>query len=327
LEDIMTASTTLPRPAHRLPAQAVLGTDVAGSRDTAEALRTAGLDWGLTVHNTDHLTLMGESGLINTSLPGQRLIMRDDTYQGLAVVGSRYTPVTNADAFAIADNARDLGATFAHAGSLDHSRKTFLTMDLPEARVRIGGKDVVDFGIVIRTSHDGSGSISGEISGKRLVCMNGMTVGIGEAQRWSIPHTASAHSRMAEILLQGAFRYAKSFAAVGEMLISQPMTSREFADYIDALYPKPEESQKAARTRWENRRGELMQLFNIANTQSEGRATRWGALNAVVEWEDWGRGVRTSTGESVDQARAARQFTNTDSAGTKQAAYRMLTHA
>ncbi len=326
LEDKMTAPTTLPRAAHRLPAQSVLGTDIAAATDTGEALRMAGLDWGLTVHDTDNMTLLGDTGVISTSLPGQRMIMRDDTYQGLAVVGSRYTPVSNAAAFALADDARLLGATFAHAGELDFGRRTFLTMDLPEARVHVGGKDIVDFGIVFRTSHDGSGSIVGEVTGKRLVCTNGLTLGIGSAHRWSIPHTASAHDRMdaARVLLQGATRYAKEFAAIGELLISRPMTVTEFTTYIDTLYPQPDESKKAAVTRWENRRVELLDLFRLAATQEEGRSTQWAALNAVVEWEDWGRSVRTSDGETADQARAARQFNNPDSAGTKQNAYRLL---
>ncbi|WP_418345890.1 DUF932 domain-containing protein [Rhodococcus pyridinivorans] len=320
------SASTLPRAAHRLPAQAVLGTDIGSATSAAEALRTAGLDWGLTVHDTDNMTLLGESGVISTSLPGMRMIMRDDTYQGLAVVGSRYTPVSNAQAFALADDARLLGATFAHAGELEHGRKTFLTMDLPEARVRVGGSDLVDFGIVFRTSHDGSGSIVGEVTGKRLVCTNGMTIGLGSAQRWSIPHTASAHDRMdaAKVLLQGAMRYAKEFAAIGEMLISRSMTLAEFIAYVDTLYPKPDEAKKAAVTRWETRRADLLQLFRSAPTQEEGRMTHWAALNAVIEWEDWGRSVRTSAGETADQARAARQFNNPDSVGTKQNAFRLL---
>ncbi|WP_277352066.1 hypothetical protein [Rhodococcus sp. HNM0563] len=40
----MTIPSTLSRAAHRLPAQAVLGTDIAATTNTADALHMAGLD-------------------------------------------------------------------------------------------------------------------------------------------------------------------------------------------------------------------------------------------------------------------------------------------
>lgn len=305
----MTAPT-ISRPAHRLPAQQVLGTDIAGSASVAEALHTAGLDWGLTAVDADNLMIMGEGGVTNTAFPGRRLLLRDDTHVGLGMVGARYEPVDNASAFALADDARALGATFAHAGEIDHGRSVFLTMDLPDARVNVGGHDIVDFGVVFRAGHAGTGGIVGEVTGRRLVCTNGMTVGLGTPHQWKIRHTRSAQAQMAiaKRVLQGAARYAKTFAAIGEQLISEPMSHADFVAYIDQLYPEPDEDKKSAHTRWQQRRADLLDLFRTAITQEEGRRTRWAAFNAVVEYEDWHRGVRTTGGESADEARASRQF-------------------
>ena len=314
----MTAAIT--RPGHRLPASAVLGTDIATATTVDEALQMAGLDWGLQMHEAKALTVLTDTGVISTSIPGQKLLLRDDSFTTLAAVGSAYEPVDNRAAFDLADRARQLGAVFAHAGETDHGRKAFLTMDLPEARVNVGGKDLVDFGVIFRTSH-GSGSITGEVSGMRLVCSNGLVQGIGAGSKWTVRHTRTATDRiaLAEDTLRGAARYAKEFAAIGESLISMRYTVDEFVAYIDRLYPRPDEAKKAAVTRWENRRGELLDLFRIAETQEDARGTRWAAYNAVTEWEDWFRPARGG-----DSGRAARQFATPDAKGVKQAAFDLI---
>ncbi|MGB3675914.1 MAG: DUF932 domain-containing protein [Candidatus Nanopelagicales bacterium] len=316
-------TTALTRPRHRLPASAVLGTDIAAATNVDEALQLASLGWGIQVRDAGSFTVMTKDGVTSTSMPGQRFLMRSDNQVTLAAVGSRYEPIDNRAAFGLADHARQMGATFAHAGESDHGRKVFLTMDLPGARVHVGGKDIVDFGVVF-WAHHGSGSVSGSVTGKRLICMNGATIGIGVPIKWTILHTASAHDRLvlAETSLKGATRYAKEFAAVGEMLISTPFTENQFGVYIDRLYPRPDEGKKSALTRWETRRSELFELFRTAETQADSRDTQWAAFNAVTEWEDWFRSTRGSDG--AEQARAARQFTNADSAGVKQYAYETL---
>lgn len=107
----MTAALT--RPAHRLPAAQVLGADVVEASNVDEALTIANLNWGLVTHAAENMTLMAEDDLISTSIPGQRLIMRDDTYLTLAAVRQRYEAVDNRSAFSLADDAHALGATFA----------------------------------------------------------------------------------------------------------------------------------------------------------------------------------------------------------------------
>jgi phage/plasmid-like protein (TIGR03299 family) len=322
----MTAAA-LTAPRHRIPAGAVLGTDISSATSVDEALTLARLEWELDLLAADHLTVLAPSGVISTGLPERKLLVRTDTHLTLAAVGSRYTPVDNRSAFALADAAHAMGATFAHAGERDHGRSVFLTMDLPEARVQVGGNDIVDFGVIFEAGHGGA-SVTGRVTGKRLVCMNGMTVGIGSPISWSIPHTASALQRLtlAENTLRGATRYAKEFAAIAEHLISTPMSLREFTAYIDRLYPQPDPESKAAHTRWVRRRGDLLDLFRVAPTQEQGRDTAWGALNAVIEWEDWSRPVRKGNSPSVAAARAARQFTDSD-AGVRQHAFNLLTAA
>lgn len=295
-----------PTSVSRLNPAAQLGTNITDATCLDDALRTANLDWSVIQHKADNLTLFADDDIVTTSIPGKDLLIRSDNNQTLGVVGSRYTPVSNADAFSMADAAHRLGARFAYAGELDHGRKTFLTMTLPEASISVGGHDLVEFSIKFTTGHAGCAPITGEAIGTRLVCTNGMRSSFGTNHKWNIRHTATADHRLeqAETALQHAFAYAKEFSAAAEHMISTPMSRREFTEFIDTLFPEPEEGcTSRKRNLWETRRRNLLSLFGTYETQEEGRETRWAGYNSVIEWLDWFRPA-----QGGEEGRALRNF-------------------
>lgn len=304
---------------NRVPFDAQIGTDISAATDVSDALRIAGLDWGLIDMPSPTLAVFDEDGITNVTMPDRRLIVRDDTNVVLSTVGSRYVPLSNAEVYAVADHARNLGARFSAAGEVSYGRQTFLTMEVPEAAVNVGGNDPITTKVVLRTSNDG-GVAMASVSAMRKVCTNGMTIGVGTPQSWEIRHSASAVQRLqeAEHAMAGAMRYAKEFAARAEHLAATPMSTNEFDRFLADLHPRPDQERKAAHTRWENRRDTLMSLWSESITQEEGRRTRWGALNALVEYLDWHKPIRGG-----EEARALRQLDDTNAA-TRQRAYRLL---
>lgn len=313
---------TLMAPTSRRRPEAVLGTNISAAPSLDGALATAGMDWTILDHPAENLTLLTDDGVTSTSIPGHRMLLRSDNHTTLGVVGNRYTPVDNASAFALADSAKMLGARFAYAGELDHGRRAFLTMDIPEATVHVGGHDAISFHIRLMTSHDGSSGITGDVQGTRLVCTNGMRSKLGSTHRWNIRHTASADHRMdqARDALRHAFAYAKTFAAYAEDMITTPLSVREFDDLISTLLVKPDEDASTrSHNTWNRRRDELMDLFRNAETQEEGRHTRWSAYNAFAEWQDWYRPANNGP-----RGRAQRNFTP-ESAGLTERAFELLT--
>lgn len=313
---------TILTPTARRRPDAVLGTDISAAQNLDAALEAAGMNWTVLDHPAENLTLFTDDGITSTSIPGHRLLMRSDNHLTLGVVGACYTPVDNTQAFALADAAKMLGARFAYAGEMDHGRKSFITMDIPEASVYVGGHDALSFSIALSTSHDGSGSITGNVLGTRLTCTNGMRSPIGSAQRWNIRHTASADSRMdqARDALRHAFAHAKAFAAHAEEMISTPFSTRDFDNLIATLLIRPDENATdRAKNTWHRRRNELMQLFTETHTQEEGRWTRWAAYNAIAEWQDWYRPANNG-----DHGRAQRNFAST-STGLTERTFELLT--
>lgn len=278
----------------RVAAGLSLGRDVRSAGSYAEALRMAELDYEVCSTPLDELSVMTESGVLSSGLPGQRLLYRPDTGAGFGVVGSRYEVVQTADAFAVAANLHAGGAWFEAAGESRPGRP-FLTMLIPDATVPVTEVDSVVFRIVLGADHSGSAAVTASISAERLVCTNGMTVSLpGLQTAVSIRHTAAAEARLSaarEIMLE-AHRYAKSFQAVAATLIDQPMSRGEFTAWIDELYPRPDVESGTKVTRWEKRRAALLSLFTRAATQDEGRGTRWAAFNAVSEYLAWEQPVR-----------------------------------
>mgnify|MGYP001564903048 CR=1 FL=1 len=305
-----------------------LGTDLSGVTDIQQALTQANLDWGLNVIPADHLAILGDDGITPTSIPGMRLVMRDDNHVTLGVVGGKYQAVDNRSVFSMGEHVLAQGGHLIAGGEVDHGRKTFMRFSLPEAQIKVGGKDLVNFGVTIRAAHDGTGHVFAGVEATRLVCTNGMTTKIkGIPHEFKLRHTASAEGRLAEAeqVLQGAARYAREFVAAADVMLDTKFTLREYETYIDALFPKPEEEGRA-RTLWETRRGELLDLYQFAETNDLGRNTAWGAFNSVTEYLDWAAPVRVTTGSTVEDTRARRQFDNSNQA-VKDQAFSLLVSA
>lgn len=304
-----------------------LGHDLTGITTIDQAIATADLDWGLNVVDAENLTITTNDGITATNIPGMRMVMRDDNHVTLGVVGGRYQAVDNHSVFALGDTFLDQGATPREGGFLDHGRRAFMHFDLPDQSIQVGGKDLISFGVTIKASHDGSGNVSAGITGKRLVCTNGMTVAIpGLPHQFKIRHTASAETRMREAhkVLEGATRYVSEFLAAADVMLDTRMTRTQYGTYIDRMFPQPHPEERRAHTLWENRRHELMNLWGFAETNDLGRDTAWAAFNSVTEYLDWVAPVRSANGAPEAQTRALRQFDATTQ-DVKDKAFALLT--
>ncbi|KJR10456.1 DUF932 domain-containing protein [Gordonia sihwensis] len=301
-------------PTARTAPDLILGTDTSHATSLEQVLEDAGLDWGVySVDGNAGMSVIVDDREISTFAPDRQFILRDDNNVTLSMVGADYHPISNAEAFASTAAAARMGAVYESAGETDFGRRTFITMGLPEALIRVGGKDVVRFSIRFQTSH-ASGAVKANIRGVRQWCTNGCTTALRAPMGWSIRHTASASERLAmvEDAVRGGIRYAKEFAALGEQLISTPMSLRDYEQYIDGLYLKPDpDASKAAITRYERRRDDLMGLFQTAAIQQDAPGSAWSAAAAATEYDQWFRTARSADSRARHQFNgAADRFTD-----------------
>jgi phage/plasmid-like protein (TIGR03299 family) len=297
-----------------------LGTVTDGALTAEDALKTAQLDWQVFKSEEPVSTMVpmfGESAMEQGSM--EEIIYPDKfmTYRyhpktkkanTLGVVGNRYTPVQNLEAFDFLNHVADeSGAVFETAGSIDNGRKVFMTMKMPDS-LQIGGIDPVDLYLMAWNTHDGSTSFHVLVTPIRVVCQNTLTAAIGSAKSsYSLRHTPKVGGKIqaARETLGITFKYTQSFEAMANDLLSQKMTDKEFHSLVENVFPIDDPESPRAVTMAETSRGILNGLWK-APTQSNIFGTKWAAYNAFTEYADWAKPVRDA---NPDTARAIRIVT------------------
>jgi len=292
-----------------------LGTVTDGALTSDQALETAFLDWTVTKSENPVTTIVPaydgdktETITYTDKFMTYRYHPKTRKAEALGVVGSRYTPVQNSEAFgflnAIADES---GAVFETAGSIDNGRKVFMTMKMPEG-ILIGGVDAIDMYLMAWNTHDGSSSFNVLVTPIRVVCQNTLTAAIKQAaQTFIVRHTAGVNDKIeaARDTLKVTFKYQAEFKKIADNLLKQSMTDKDFYALVDKVFPIKDEESPRAVTMAETARSTVNGLWK-APTQANIANTKWAAYNAFAEYADWAKPVRDA---NADTARAIRIVT------------------
>jgi phage/plasmid-like protein (TIGR03299 family) len=285
-----------------------LGTVTEGSLTAQDALEIAQLNWKVKV-SENHIQTEVDGQTI--SLPNKFLTYRNHPKKGLAalgVVGNRYTPIDNSEAFDFLNVLADeSGAVFETAGSLGNGQRVFMTMKFPDS-MTLGGVDVVDNYIMAVNSHDGSSAFVVAVTPIRAVCTNTVRLALAQAKsKISLKHTSGATAKVqqARETLGIVWKYQEAFQLEVESLLSQKFTDNDYKKFVEVLIPTPRNKDVTQRqlNSVENKRGELMSLW-ASPTQQIVANTKWAAYNAAVEWADWIKSVRGS--DDKDELRSER---------------------
>ena len=288
-----------------------LGTVTAGALTSEEALKTAQLDSLVRVSDEPIYTrIEGEE----IEMPKKFLTYRNHPKKGLTalgVVGTRYTPIQNLEAFEFLNHIADeTGAVFETAGSLGNGERVFMTMKFPESMKLASGQDVIDNYIMAVNSHDGSSAFIVAVTPIRAVCTNTVRLALASAKsKVSLKHTAGATAKVqqARETLGVVFAYQEAFEAEVEAMLSVKVSDAQYKKFIEAVIPEPKKKEVTDRqlNSIEKKRGELMALWN-APTQQNVAGTAWAAYNAVAEWADWVKPIRG--GDDKDDLRSERML-------------------
>lgn len=297
-----------------------LGTVTDGALTAQQALETAYLDWQVLKSEepvTTMVPMFGKSAMEQGSLEEITYPDKFMTYryhpktrkaEALGVVGSRYTPVQNQEAFGVLNAIADeSGAVFETAGSIDNGRKVFMTMKMPEG-IQVGGVDAIDMYLMAWNTHDGSSSFNILVTPIRVVCQNTLTAAISSAKHeFYLRHTAGVTGKIqaARDALKLTFKYQAEFEKQAELLLSQAMTDKQFAELVETVFPIKDAESPRAVTMAETARATAMGLWK-APTQSNIANTKWAAYNALAEYADWAKPIRDA---NPDTARAIRIVT------------------
>jgi|OpeIllAssembly_1097287.scaffolds.fasta_scaffold09488_7 phage/plasmid-like protein (TIGR03299 family) len=238
-------------------------------------------------------------------------VQRDSDGKVLGVVGDRYEVAQNIEVARIMDEAVGAGqAIYDTVWSLRGGRTFAITAKLANAA---GGTlpngESIDFYITATTTHDGSGKIRYIYTPIRVVCMNTLTMATNAAvYRYERKHTAQWNSedRIAECreALSLGQQYASWVTQTANELVAEAFNKKSFeklavelfvADYADKKVDDWTHQETAKFEQLMAVRANSKNLANIKNT-------KWGALNAVAEYVDYGMDYR-STKNDTDEKR------------------------
>lgn len=279
-----------------------LGTVVQDEHtSTEEVLRMANLsDWDLQFGPFS--TLLPKN--CDTHLNLRAVIRKNpfyDTHEDekefnvLGVVGKRYEIVTNEE---LAEFAEQLlvGGRWETAGSLKYGTLVFMAMAL-DAEITVDEKGVnekINSYLVVANGHDGEFPLTAMTTNIRPVCQNTLNWGLKNAQqKITIRHTRSLQGKMQEAarVMKLSRFYNETFQDTANELFQQSVTDDQFMDIVKAYYKEPTAGDsKTTFTRWNNKVDDLHAIWE-SDTIEGIKNTKWGALNTIEEYIQWGRNV------------------------------------
>lgn len=302
-----------------------LGTYVPHQMTAAEALEEAGLGW--EVHKVP-VYLQG-----GVEIPEWYATIRGDTKAVLGVVGERYEPLQNADAFRFMDElVGESLAMYDTVGSLWGGKKVWLLAKLPES-VAVANRDPIERYLLLANGHDGTQGLNVMWTPVRVVCNNTLTVALRDerGRRFRTSHTVNIKSRLEEAqqILGLAREYFQEFIQEAERLMNTPMALPKAANILGRLFEidKTRAGQLVkdggAKAPSEKAALEVLRLSKEGLGNQEYAGTAWGLYNGVTEWLDYHRAVRRA---DADERRLEKSWWG-QSATMRQQAWDLLTVA
>ena len=252
-----------------------LGTPVAEALNSADALKTAGLDWEVVQTPVYTNELM--------QIPNYKANVRSSDKSVLGIVTDRYKIVQNVDAFKFTDELIGGDVRYETAGSLRGGRTIWLLAKMPQAKI-LG--DAVDPYLCFTNSHDGTGAVKVCLTPIRVVCNNTLNFALGNAKRsWQARHTTSIDTRLheAERTLELADKYMIKLNAEADRLANSPITFTEVQEVLDELFPVDEHSSDRQKENVKKAKDEILICY-FAPDIKKYVDTKYGFMNAISDW-------------------------------------------
>ena len=97
-------------------------------------------------------------------------------------------------------------------------------------------------------------------------------------------------------VLDLSINYYAQFKRFGDRLASERCTERQLRAVLDELYPNGTSDAVSGRMRrsLEQTKDRIAGLFLRGETQGNAPGSKWAAVNAIVEYGDWLRPLRSS---------------------------------
>ena len=265
-----------------------LGTEINQDTSFWDAFELAGLDW-----EGDTKPLFTGDG----EKVSHRAAYRVSDGRILGIVGKRWTPLQNRDAFEIFEPLVDAGEMVIHtAGSLRNGERIWALCQLNQDNSEIVAGDEVAKFVLLSNGHDGKLAVHFGFTPIRVVCANTEALARGSkaSKLVRVRHSRFVKQNVQD--LRNVMNFAnQEFEATAEQyryLASKGINSEDLDKYIKIVLGIGEKSADEMTTRSKNIVSSIEDLFESGKGSDivGVRGTYWGAYNAVTEYLNYSKG-------------------------------------
>ena len=264
-----------------------LGEKLESAPTVRDAILQSGLDWEVGLK--DLFTADGQQ------VPARATIRSTDNTV-LGVVGPRYVPLQNKDAFDWFEPFVESGEASLHtAGSLQEGKKIWVLAQINRDNSEIVRGDEVAKFLMLSNSHDGTTAIRVGFTPIRIVCANtlAMAHSASASKLIRVRHTQSSRinlDRLREIMdtINGQF---EATAEQFRFLASRNFNAADVRKYVKTVLGVERVIDADLPTRTKNTMDKIFELIDNERQSLPGvRGTYWAAYNGVNEYFNYHQG-------------------------------------
>jgi len=268
-----------------------LGEKLEEAPTISEAIEASGLNW--EVGTKDLVTVDGQP------VPARATYRKSDD-SILGVVGPRYVPLQNKDAFEWFQPFVDAGECSLHTGgSLSDGQKVWVLAQLNRDPSTVVAGDEVHKFILLSNSHDGTTAIRVGYTPIRVVCVNTLAFAHNHADSklLRIRHTQSAQGKLDNVrdIMDNINAQFEATAEQYRFLASRDFNQRDVQKYVKVLLGIDNKPEEDVKTRTRNIMDEILGTIEGPKQSMPGvRGTWWAAYNGFNEYLNYTKGRNTN---------------------------------
>lgn len=279
------------------------GTRIETPMTSKEAMIEAGLDWNVELNNI----IVASDDDINITT--HKAVIRPTDNHVLGIVGNKYQPVQNIEAFEFMDSlVHDGLMQYEIVGSHRDGKMIWLLGKIGQFDVVPGDK--VNKYIFLLNSHDGTSALRCFFTSVRVWCQNMIRHILSKHAKDGVRlhHTKNIREHMTEAkeVLGFANENFNQFESTTKYLSTKQINTDRLEKFVETLFPIPQiilkQDEDKVPHSIEKARNKVTELFEtgVGNSAPNIRGTGWAALNAVTEYANY---YRTSKGTSKQERR------------------------
>jgi len=273
-----------------------LGTEIGGQTSFWEAFKLAGLDWEVETEPLFRSDGVIRVGRLGDQVKAQAAVRTSDD-RVLGVVGPRWTPLQNRDAFKVFEPLIEKGEMILHtAGSLREGERIWVLCQLNlDNSVIVPGDEIVKFAL-LSNGHDGKLAVHFGFTPIRVVCANteSMARGSKASKLIRVRHHRFVKENVEKLrdVMDVANQDFEATAEQFRFLASRSINSNDLKKYVRIVLGCHDKKEADISTRTKNIAAGLEELFETGkgNDLPGVKGTYWAAYNSVTEYLNYTKG-------------------------------------